>query len=118
MAPFNVQIMSFHMLIKVCIIVLWSGHLQLLKFVGILKGRKSTGIQSPMVVIRDVEDLNKLNMSVWLTHKMNYQEIQERWIRRTQLIEEMIKVFKELDVEYRLLPLDVNVLNLSPTHSN
>ncbi|TKY75292.1 Mechanosensitive ion channel protein 8 [Spatholobus suberectus] len=72
----------------------------------------------PMVIMKDVEDLNKLNMSVWLTHKMNYQDIKERWNRRAQLIEEMIKVFRELDVEYRLLPIDVNVRNLPPLLSN
>ncbi|XP_050267783.1 mechanosensitive ion channel protein 8-like isoform X2 [Quercus robur] len=72
----------------------------------------------PMVIMRDVIDMNKLMMSVWLTHKMNYQDIKERWIRRELLLEEMIKVFKELDIEYRLLPLDVNVRNLPPLVSD
>ncbi|KAF3946626.1 hypothetical protein CMV_027130 [Castanea mollissima] len=72
----------------------------------------------PMVIMRDVIDMNKLMMSVWLTHKMNYQDIKERWIRRDLLLEEMIKVFKELDIEYRLLPLDVNVRNLPPLISD
>ena len=71
-----------------------------------------------MVIMRDVIDMNKLMMSVWLTHKMNYQDIKERWIRRDLLLEEMIKVFKELNVEYRLLPLDVNVQNLPPLVSD
>uniref|UniRef100_A0A7N2KT17 Mechanosensitive ion channel protein n=1 Tax=Quercus lobata TaxID=97700 RepID=A0A7N2KT17_QUELO len=72
----------------------------------------------PMVIMRDVIDMNKLMMSVWLTHKMDYQDIKERWIRRDLLLEEMIKVFKELDIEYRLLPLDVNVRNLPPLVSD
>ena len=71
-----------------------------------------------MVIMRDVIDMNKLMMSVWLTHKMNYQDIKERWIRRDLLLEDMIKVFKELDIEYRLLPLDVNVRNLRPLVSD
>ena len=71
-----------------------------------------------MVIMRDVIDMNKLMMSVWLTHKMNYQDIKERWIRRDLLLEDMIKVFKELDIEYRLLPLDVNVRNLPPLVSD
>ena len=70
------------------------------------------------MIMRDVIDMNKLMMSVWLTHKMNYQDIKERWIRRDLLLEEMIKVFKELDIEYRLLPLDVNVRNLPPLVSD
>ncbi|KAF3966121.1 hypothetical protein CMV_009741 [Castanea mollissima] len=72
----------------------------------------------PMVIMRDVIDMNKLMMSVWLTHKMNYQYIWERWIRRDLLLGEMVKVFKELDIEYRLLPLDVNVRNLPPLISD
>ena len=71
-----------------------------------------------MVIMRDVIDMNKLMMSVWLTHKMNYQDIKERWIRRDLLLEDMFKVFKELDIEYRLLPLDVNVRNLPPLVSD
>ena len=70
------------------------------------------------MIMRDVIDMNKLMMSVWLTHKMNYQDVKERWIRRDLLLEDMIKVFKELDIEYRLLPLDVNVRNLPPLVSD
>ena len=70
------------------------------------------------MIMRDVIDMNKLMMSVWLTHKMNYQDIKERWIRRDLLLEDMFKVFKELDIEYRLLPLDVNVRNLPPLVSD
>jgi hypothetical protein len=71
-----------------------------------------------MVVMRDVIDLNKVMVSVWLTHKMNYQDMGERWSRRALLIEEMIKLFRELDIEYRMLPLDVNVRNMPPPISN
>ncbi|CAJ1973163.1 unnamed protein product [Sphenostylis stenocarpa] len=73
---------------------------------------------APMVVMKDVEELNKVNMSVWLTHKMNFQDMKERWNRKAQLIEEMMKVWKELDVEYRLLPIHVNVRNQPPLLSN
>ncbi|XP_017434322.1 mechanosensitive ion channel protein 6 [Vigna angularis] len=73
---------------------------------------------APMVIMKDVEELNKVNMSVWLTHKMNYQDMKERWNRRAELIEEMIKVLKELDIEYRLLPFDVNLTNQPSLLSN
>ncbi|GMN34878.1 hypothetical protein TIFTF001_004957 [Ficus carica] len=63
----------------------------------------------PMLIMRDMEDLNKLKFSVWLTHRMNYQDIGERGTRRALLVEEMIKVFRGLDIEYRMLPLDVIV---------
>ncbi|KAH7523457.1 hypothetical protein FEM48_Zijuj06G0013100 [Ziziphus jujuba var. spinosa] len=72
---------------------------------------------APMLIMRDVEDLNKLTLSLWPTHKMNYQDIAERWNRRTHLVEQMIKIFRELDIEYRLLPLDVNVRSM-PSSDN
>ncbi|KAK7283769.1 hypothetical protein RIF29_13515 [Crotalaria pallida] len=92
--------------------------------VAIMKRRITENIErknehwhpAPMVIMRDVEELNKLNMSVWLTHRINNQDIKERWCRRSELIEDMIKVFRELDIEYRMLPLDVNIRNLSPIH--
>ncbi|XP_065880823.1 mechanosensitive ion channel protein 6-like [Euphorbia lathyris] len=70
------------------------------------------------VIIKDVEDMNKMNMAVFATHRLNYQRMAERIIRRTSLLEEMIKVFKELNVEYRLLPVDVNVQNMPSLVSN
>ncbi|WVZ19987.1 hypothetical protein V8G54_007309 [Vigna mungo] len=73
---------------------------------------------APMVIMKDVEELNKVNMSVWLTHKMNYQDMKERWNRRAELIEEIIKVLKELDIEYRLLPFDVNLTKQPSLLSN
>ncbi|XP_042480645.1 mechanosensitive ion channel protein 6-like [Macadamia integrifolia] len=65
-----------------------------------------------MVVLRDVEDMNKLKISVWLSHRMNFQDMGERFVRRERLIEEIMKVLKELDIEYRMLPVDVNVRNM------
>lgn len=64
---------------------------------------------APMIVMRDVEDMNRLKWSIWLSHTMNFQDMGERWARRALLVEEMIKIFKDLDIEYRMLPLDVNV---------
>ncbi|XP_009767353.1 mechanosensitive ion channel protein 6-like [Nicotiana sylvestris] len=67
---------------------------------------------APAIVLRDVEDLNRIKWSVWLSHTMNFQDMGERWARRALLVEEMIKIFKELDIEYRMLPFDVNIRNM------
>ncbi|PSS31215.1 Mechanosensitive ion channel protein [Actinidia chinensis var. chinensis] len=67
---------------------------------------------APMIVLRDVEDMNRLKISLWLSHRMNHQDMGERWARRALLVEEMIKIFRELDIEYRMLPLDVNIRNM------
>lgn len=60
----------------------------------------------------DVEDMNKLKFAVSCKHKLNYQNVVERLTRRGLLFEETIKIFRDLDIEYRLLPLDVNVRNM------
>lgn len=73
---------------------------------------------APMIVTRDVEDMNRLKFSVWLTHRMNHQDMGERWVRRSLLVEEMIKVFHELNIEYRMLPFDMNVRHLPSLVSN
>ncbi|XAR64233.1 hypothetical protein NMG60_11024499 [Bertholletia excelsa] len=72
----------------------------------------------PMIVLRDMEDMNRLKISLWLSHRMNFQDMGERWSRRAVLVEEMIKTFKELDIEYRMLPVDVNVRTLPAVSSN
>lgn len=72
---------------------------------------------NPMIVVRDVDDMNRLKISMWLQHRMNHQDMGERWVRRAALVEEMVKVLRELDIEYRLLPLDVNVRNIPPLSS-
>ena len=70
-----------------------------------------------MIILKEVEDLNRVRIAVWLTHKMNHQDMGEVWSRRALLLEEMVKIFKELDIQYRLLPLDINVRTLPPVSS-
>ncbi|RZC47466.1 hypothetical protein C5167_040404 [Papaver somniferum] len=77
-----------------------------------IESKREHWYPSPMIVVRDVDDLNRLKISVWLCHRMNHQDMGERWVRRALVVEEMIKVLRELDIEYRMLPLDVNVRNM------
>ncbi|KAL8135724.1 hypothetical protein AgCh_010380 [Apium graveolens] len=67
---------------------------------------------APLIVLRDLDDMNRLKISIWLSHRMNFQDMGERWVRRALLVEEIIKVCRELDIEYRMLPVDVNVRNM------
>ncbi|KAL3730918.1 hypothetical protein ACJRO7_027869 [Eucalyptus globulus] len=60
-------------------------------------------------IMKDIEELNNVRIAVWLCHRMNHQEMGEKFTRRSLLIEEMVKMFRELDIQYRLLPLDINV---------
>ncbi|XP_051139904.1 mechanosensitive ion channel protein 8-like [Andrographis paniculata] len=77
-----------------------------------IENRSDHWYPAPMIVIRDVEDMNRLKFSVWPSHRMNFQDMGERFVRRALLVEEMVRIFRELDIEYRLLPVDVNVRNM------
>jgi len=70
-----------------------------------------------MVVLRDVDDTNKLKVSIWLRHTLNFQDMGMRWVRRELVLQEMIRVLKDLEIEYRVLPLDVNVRTAPPIQS-
>lgn len=65
-----------------------------------------------MVTSRDVEELNWVRtVAVSLCHKMNNR----RWgLRPAPLVEELVRITKEVDVQYRMLALDINVLTLPP----
>ncbi|KAK8668426.1 hypothetical protein V6N13_105881 [Hibiscus sabdariffa] len=78
--------------------------------------RKDHWCSDPMIVIKDLDKLNRIKFALWVTHKMNYQDIGERLERRSRLAEEITNIFKELDLQYRLFPIDINVCSL-PTSS-
>ncbi|KAK6939021.1 Mechanosensitive ion channel MscS [Dillenia turbinata] len=65
-----------------------------------------------LVVTIDVENMNKLRMKVVAGHRMNNQDVVERLVRRAALVEELIKIFRTLDIEYRAMPVDMNVRNM------
>ncbi|KAK4726103.1 hypothetical protein R3W88_031020 [Solanum pinnatisectum] len=87
------------------------------KITRYIENRSDHWYPAPMIVMRDVEDMNGIKWSVWLSHTMNHQDMGERWARRALLIEEMVKTFRELDIQYRMLPRDVNIHNLPPLSS-
>jgi len=80
------------------------------------ENKKEHWYPSPIVVVRDYHQLNVVKMAIWPNHKMNFQDQGERYIRRSLLLEELLKIFRELDLNYRLLPMDINVRAL-PTSS-
>lgn len=78
--------------------------------------KKEHWYPGPIVVTMYIDDLNKLRMSLWARHKMNLQDVTERWMRRGSLCEEMIKIFNELDIDHGIYPFNVNIRNMpSPT---
>ncbi|KAK9270526.1 hypothetical protein L1049_026107 [Liquidambar formosana] len=82
------------------------------RIIGYIKSKSDHWYPDPTIIIVDVEDMNRLKMALWPKHRMNHQDMGERWARRSLLVEEMIKVFRELKIEYRMLPHDVNVRHM------
>ncbi|PKA49967.1 Mechanosensitive ion channel protein 10 [Apostasia shenzhenica] len=71
--------------------------------------------QNHSLVVKDIVNVNKMNMVLYVKHTMNYQNIVEKNSRRTDLILELKKIFEELSVQYNLLP---QAVHLSYTGSN
>lgn len=77
-----------------------------------MENKKEHWYPNPSVVLRDVDDMNRLRISIWMRHRINFQDMGEKWARRELVVQEMIKVLRELDIEYRMLPIDVNLRNM------
>ncbi|XP_052201552.1 mechanosensitive ion channel protein 5-like [Diospyros lotus] len=88
------------------------------RIIRFVESRSDYWHQSPAVVITDLEDMNRLKMVVAVKHRINGQHAGERCARRALLVEKMIKVFRDLNIEYRMLPLDMNVRYMPPADSS
>ncbi|XP_047309749.1 mechanosensitive ion channel protein 6-like [Impatiens glandulifera] len=84
------------------------------RILSFVESKKDHWYSTPAVVYMQMEELHRVKMSVWMRHKMNHQNMGERWLRRAVVLEEMVKIFRELDVEYRLLPIDINIRSMAP----
>ncbi|KAJ6745817.1 MECHANOSENSITIVE ION CHANNEL PROTEIN 9 [Salix koriyanagi] len=56
------------------------------------------------VVVKEIENVNKLKMALYCTHTMNFQEYGEKNKRRSELVIEIKKIFEEINIKYYLLP--------------
>ncbi|XVE67211.1 hypothetical protein DITRI_Ditri08aG0141900 [Diplodiscus trichospermus] len=82
------------------------------RIISYIENRNEHWCSAPMVILKELDEMNRIRMAVWVQHKMNYQDIGERWVRRARLAEELVTIFKELDMQYRLLPIDINVCSM------
>lgn len=61
------------------------------------------------VQLKDIVDMNKIKMALYVTHTINFQNTAERGSRRSDLVLELKKIFEELSIIYHLLPQEVHV---------
>ncbi|XP_020536366.1 mechanosensitive ion channel protein 10 isoform X2 [Jatropha curcas] len=64
------------------------------------------------VVVKEIENVNKLKMALYCSHTMNFQEFGEKNKRRTELVLEIKKIFEELNIRYYLLPQQVHLSHI------
>ncbi|XP_050220249.2 mechanosensitive ion channel protein 10-like [Mercurialis annua] len=65
------------------------------------------------VVVKDIENVNNLQMALYCNHTMNFQEFREKNKRRTELVLEIKRIFEKLRVKYYLLPQQVYIRHIS-----
>lgn len=69
------------------------------------------------LLVKEIQDVNKIMMGVYVTHTMNFQEFGEKNKRRAELVMEVKKIFEELDIRYNLLPQGVHLRHMEPDMS-
>ncbi|KAL0735491.1 hypothetical protein Bca4012_011701 [Brassica carinata] len=63
----------------------------------------------PMLMVKAIENVNKLNLNLLVTHTMNFQMFGEKNLRRTGLIIALKQILEEMEIDYTLLPQDVHL---------
>ncbi|KAI6679709.1 hypothetical protein NL676_033590 [Syzygium grande] len=74
-----------------------------------LKSKPDYWIEEHSIVVKEIEDVNKLKMGLYVTHTINFQNSRDRNSRRSELVLELKRIFEEVGIKYRLLPQEVQV---------
>lgn len=61
------------------------------------------------MVVKEIENVNKMKMALYVTHTMNFQEWGTKNKRRTELVMELKRIFEELNIRYYILPQAVHL---------
>ncbi|KAJ9538421.1 hypothetical protein OSB04_031154 [Centaurea solstitialis] len=59
------------------------------------------------VRVKEIEDVNKMKMCLYVTHTINFQNYEEKSDRRSNLVMELKNIFEELGIKYHLLPQEI-----------
>ncbi|KAM0974934.1 mechanosensitive ion channel protein 10-like isoform X1 [Malus sylvestris] len=61
------------------------------------------------VVVKDIEDVNKMKMALYVTHTINFQNYGDKTSRRSDLVFELKKIFEDLGIKYHLPHQEVHL---------
>ncbi|CAH8286022.1 unnamed protein product [Eruca vesicaria subsp. sativa] len=62
-----------------------------------------------MLLVKAIENVNKLNLNLVVTHTINFQNYGEKNLRRTGLVIALKQILEDLEIDYTLLPQDVQL---------
>ncbi|KAI8530712.1 hypothetical protein RHMOL_Rhmol11G0080700 [Rhododendron molle] len=65
------------------------------------------------VIVKAIEDMNKMKMCLCVHHTINHQNYGERNVRMTDLILELKKIFEDLGIKYNLPPQEILLTQVS-----
>jgi len=60
-------------------------------------------------VVKDIENVNKMKMALYVTHTINFQNYGDKNSRRSELVLELKKILEDLNIKYHLLPQEVHL---------
>lgn len=66
------------------------------------------------VIVKEIENVNKMKMCLCVQHTMNHQNYSERSSRKSELILELKKMFENLGIKYHLLPQEIHLSQVNP----
>ncbi|KAJ8442818.1 hypothetical protein Cgig2_016284 [Carnegiea gigantea] len=70
------------------------------------------------LVVKEIENMNKIKVALFFNHTMNFQDFAEKTRRRSELVLQMKTIFDDLQIKYHLLPLEIHLRNLTTNCSS
>ncbi|OWM83230.1 hypothetical protein CDL15_Pgr012711 [Punica granatum] len=65
------------------------------------------------VIVKEIENVDKMKMALYVQHTMNHQNYGEKTTRRSDLILELKRIFENLGIKYHLLPQEVHLTQVN-----
>ncbi|KNA25258.1 hypothetical protein SOVF_008140 [Spinacia oleracea] len=69
--------------------------------------------QEHVLAIKEIENINKIKMTLIFTHTMNFQDIPEKIRRKSEFVLQMKSIFDDLNISYQLLPQEVHLTKMA-----
>lgn len=69
------------------------------------------------LLVKEIENLNKMKLTLCVQHTMNHQNYGEKSARRSELVFELKKIFDNLGIKCHLLPQQVHLMHVDMTRN-